>query len=203
MSHSEKTVKFIQILLVFIILITLLIVGYETVIMINPESLYAPVSTQEWACQKIAKDALLIQYGTSDERTIAVNELQNVLPYFEQTQQKIISANKSSSLSVIVRSGQANYVSIDTAAKKMLTTPNKLQLQIITDNEREFFLIQSQALSFIIQEQTAKYYTIFGVVFLGKLIIIISVSIELYLVHKLKGDKVLQNTQDEYPEDRR
>lgn len=203
MPHSEKILKFIRILLIFIILITVLIVGYETLIMINPESLYAPVSTQEWACQKIAKDALLIQYGSGDEKSNAVNELQNVLPYFEQTQQKIMAANKSPNLTELVKSGQPSYLSIDTAAKKMLNQPDKIQLQIITDNEREFFLTQTQALSLIIQEQTVKYYTIFAVIFFGKMIIIISAGIELYLVTKLKGDKEHQNAQDEYQEDRR
>ncbi len=202
MTHSEKILKSIRILLVFIILITLLIVGYETVIMINPDSLYAPVSTQEWACQKIMKDALLIEYGSSDEKATAVNELQNILPYFESTQQKIIQENKSANLSVILRSGQSQFISIDTAAHNMLTKPDTTQLKIITDNERDFFLVQTQALSLIIQEQTTKYYTIFSVILFGKMIIIISAGIELYFVQKLKGDKVLQNAPDEYPETR-
>ena len=173
MTHSEKILKSIRILLVFIILITLLIVGYETVIMINPDSLYAPVSTQEWACQKITKDALLIEYGSSDEKATAVNELQNILPYFESTQQKIIQENKSANLSVVLRSGQSQFISIDTAAHNMLTRPDATQVKIITDNERDFFLIQTQALSLIIQEQTAKYYTIFGVILFGKVIMIL------------------------------
>lgn len=202
MAHSEKILKFIRILLIFIILITLLIVGYETVIMINPDSLYAPVSTQEWACQKIVKDALLIEYGSSDEKAAGVNELQNLLPYFEQTQQRIFAANKSANLTLVLRGGQANFISIDTAARNMLTKPDKIQLQILTDNERVFFLTQSQALSVIIQEQTTKYYTIFGVILFGKMIIIITNGVGLYLVHKVKGDKVLQNAPDEYSEDR-
>lgn len=189
MTYSEKTRKFIRALLVFIILVVIVIIGYETLILTNVDTLYPTVSSQEWVSQRLAKDALLLEYGNGDGKTTALAEFQNSVPYFEQNEAKIASMSKSQAVSLLLRASQPSYVNIDTAARKILAEkpgdPNlSEQVQIILDNERVYFLARNQVVSLLVQEGTAKYWTIFSIIISGKLIIIVTCMIEMALLEK-------------------
>lgn len=98
--------------------------------------------------QRIAKNALILQYEPSD-RANALNELQNVLPNFETGQNLV--PRLPASTQTILNETNPDYIDIDTAAHKLINNPSAptdpLQVQIILQHERPYYLSVTQAVT--------------------------------------------------------
>jgi hypothetical protein len=187
-AYSSKLI--IRMLIISTMCLIVLIIGYETQLMATSDKTYQYVSAQEWASQRIVKDSLLLQYGSKEEKTQAVNEMQNMLPYFESNNAQINAAQHSDSIEVLLKSSNIDFIDIDTAAKKIVVKPDSTQLEIILDHERSYFLAYTQILSLLTEEIQNKVITIFSIIIGCKLLILGINSYLLYIVEKkiVKGD---------------
>jgi len=189
MIHSSRKIKTImRILITFTIALLALIIAYETTLVVYSNRTTAYVSSQEWISQRIAKDALLMQYGTADDKIQAVNELQNMLPHFEANQAHIVANPQPDAITTLIRSATVDYIDMDTAAKKLLVSPDKpadpVQIRIILDHERSFFLAYSQ-INTLVQQNNASYLMfIFSIIIGTKIVLIVTNSFLLFLLEK-------------------
>lgn len=102
---------------------------------------------QQSISQRIAKDALLLQYGTSSDKVQSISELQNMLPTWESDQRNLQNGNLPILSQTLLVSSNTNYVSIDMAVRAILQNPQTVdvaQLQIIKMQERPYFIAVSQ-----------------------------------------------------------
>jgi hypothetical protein len=188
MTHSRKIKAMMRIVIVFTITLIALIIAYETTLILNSNRTTAYVSAQEWVSQRIAKDALLMQYGTADDRVEAVNEMQNMLPYFESNQAHITASPQADAVATLIHSASVDYVDIDTAAKNLLassdTPADPVQVRIILDHERSFFLAYSQINMLVQQNNSAYLIFIFSIIIGAKIVLIGTNGVLLYLLEK-------------------
>jgi hypothetical protein len=188
MTHSRKIKAMMRIVIVFTITLIALIIAYETTLILNSNRTTAYVSAQEWVSQRIAKDALLMQYGTADDRVEAVNEIQNMLPYFESNQAHITASPQADAVATLIHSASVDYVDIDTAAKNLLassdTPADPVQVRIILDHERSFFLAYSQINMLVQQNNSAYLIFIFSIIIGAKIVLIGTNGVLLYLLEK-------------------
>lgn len=188
MIQSRKIKTIMRILILFTIALIALIIAYETMLVSSSSRTAVYVSAQQWVSQRIAKDALLMQYGTDDDRVEAINELQNMLPYFESNQAHIIANSQPDAIATLIRSATVDYVDIDTAAKKLLDAPDKpadpVQVRIILDHERSYFLAYSQ-INALVQQSNALYLIFILSIIIGvKIVLIATNSFLLFLLEK-------------------
>lgn len=188
MTHSKKIKAMMRIVIIFTITLLALIIAYETTLLVSGNRIASYVSAQEWVSQRIAKDALLMQYGTADDRVQAVNELQTMLPYFESNQAHITASPQVDAVATLIHSASVDYVDIDTAAKNLLATPDKpidpVQVRIILDHERSFFLAYSQINMLVQQNNSAYLIFIFSIIIGAKIVLIGTNGVLLYLLEK-------------------
>jgi hypothetical protein len=114
-------------------------------------------SMQRARVERIAKNALILaRQPTKDEASQAINEMQLVLPIWQQVQTGLQAGDSSlglpgrvpANIQLLMIQAQPDYISILTAAKKVLAgrvqSPDPIQAQIILDHERGYYLIMSQ-----------------------------------------------------------
>jgi hypothetical protein len=188
MTHSRKIKTIMRIIVIFTIALIVLIIGYETTLMVNSNRAYVYVSAQEWVSQRIAKDALVLQYGGVDDRTQAINELQNMLPYFEANHKQITGSNQPDTIETLIHASNVDYTDIDTAARKLLDAPDKpvdpVQVRIILDHERSYFLAYTQISALVLQNNASYILLIFSIIIGAKIFLIGTNSVLLYLLEK-------------------
>jgi hypothetical protein len=156
---------FTRVIVLCAIALVLIGAGFEAVPLSWDMGQIAQASQQGALAERIAKDALVMQYQT-DRRADAVNELQTTLPRFESNQAMLVSSLPPSAASVL-SSTAADYADIDVAAKKILNTPDKsadpVQAQIIQDHERDYFLSTSQVVNILKIQASARTIGLFVV----------------------------------------
>jgi len=140
---------FTRIIIISCIVLVLLLIGFESVPLYRDDTLMTSQVQQQGAIsQRIAKDVLLMEY-IPDRRADALNELQNVVPNFENGQ-KVVSTLPPSMQSFLMATNP-DFQDIDTAARKILSAPNastnSLQVAIILDHERNYYLSVSQTVA--------------------------------------------------------
>lgn len=173
---------FVRTMIAVTIGLLLLIAGFEYIPLAsgNDLQLLALFTSQEWLSQRIAKDALIMQYvtpatSTSPSHVQAVNELQNMLPAWESTQQTIKNSNLTVDIQVLFSSTSADYKDIDTAAQAIIAHPDQkadpIQVQIILDHERAYFVNAAQIVTILQQKASLRVAWLFGIeVTLGALL---------------------------------
>jgi hypothetical protein len=102
---------------------------------------------QSTRAQRIAKDALVMAYRSSDEHSQAVSEMQDTLPQLEAEQIQLRTL-MSPDAQLLVTESQPDYAAIDTAAQMLLAHPTDptdiTQVTIILEHERNYALTMSQ-----------------------------------------------------------
>jgi hypothetical protein len=188
MTHSKKIKAMMRIVIIFTITLLALIIAYETTLLVSGNRIASYVSSQEWVSQRIAKNALLLQYGTADDRVQAVNELQTMLPYFESNQAHITASPQPDAVATLIHSASVDYVDINTATKNLLassdTPADPVQVRIILDHERSFFLAYSQINMLVQQNNSAYLIFIFSIIIGAKIVLIGTNGVLLYLLEK-------------------
>lgn len=189
MIHSAKNIKTImRIIVIFTMVLLVLIIGYELTLLMNSNRTSAVVSSQEWISQRIAKDALLLQYGNADDKVQAVNELQTTLPRFESNHTQIATSTQPDTIKALIRTSTVDYTDIDTAAKKLLASSDKpadpVQVRIILDHERPYFLTYTQISALVQQYNTSYVILIFSIIIGAKIVLIGTNSVLLFLLEK-------------------
>jgi hypothetical protein len=189
MIHSAKNIKTVmRIIVTFTIVLLVLIIGYELTLLMNSNRTSAVVSSQEWISQRIAKDALLLQCGNADDKVQAVNELQTTLPRFESNHAQIATSTQPDTIKALIRASTVDYTDIDTAARKLLASSDKpadpVQVRIILDHERSYFLAYTQISALVQQYNTSYVILIFSIIIGAKIVLIGTNSFLLFLLEK-------------------
>ena len=143
----------------------------------NNDAILHYATLQQSISQRIAKDALILQYGPADNNAQAISELQNMLPTWESDQANLQNSNLPSTAQTLLISSTTNYVSIDVAVRAILAHPQTIdtvQTQIIHMQERPYFLAISQVANELQQQEYSSRITItvFGELAGGILIVI-------------------------------
>lgn len=200
MIHSGKIKTIMRIIVIFTMLLLVLIIAYEATLLMsgNPTARY--VSAQEWISQRIAKNALLMQYGTTDDKIKAVNELQTMLPTFEANHTQIVNSSQPDTIATLIHSASVDYVDIDIAARKLLASPadkpvDPIQVRIILDHERSYFLAYAQISNLMQQNNISYVLFIFSIIIGAKIVLIVTNGILLFLLEK----KVIVSQQEVSP----
>lgn len=138
--------------LVTMIVLLLLLAAFQAVWVTHGSAtpLLTQVGLQRTRSQRIAKDVLILAYRpSSEEKTLALNELQATLPLFQQTQAGLQAGDDSLGLPkrppqdvqfVLIQS-QLDYALFLNAAKMILAHPQQVdsaQVQIVLDQERSY-----------------------------------------------------------------
>jgi len=107
--------------------------------------------------ERIVKNTLILAYRASpDERAEAINELQNTLPTWEKVQTGLrngdaslgISPNLPTEVKLLLAKIQPNFVSLDTASRKVLdhhSPVDPVQIDIILQHSQLYYLTMAQA----------------------------------------------------------
>jgi hypothetical protein len=107
---------------------------------------------QGMRAQKIAKDALTLEYRPASAHIQAISEIQNTLPAWEKEQTQLVQTHNTD-IQTLLSQAQPDYVALDTAANKLLAHPDDTtQIQIILQHERNYSLIMNQV-SVLIQDR--------------------------------------------------
>ena len=152
-STPQKLRRMTRILLIACLAFLILLVGFETLpLHVDDDlALVAQSSTQGIISQRIAKDALLMQYGTTAERIQAVSELEIMLPIFESRQAILANDPTIRQVQPLLLSAKADFVSIDTAAHMLLSHADRsadpVQVQIILLHEPSYLFSMAQVTS--------------------------------------------------------
>lgn len=141
----------------------------------NTLNVFSTIALQRTLGQRVAKNALVLAYRSSpDERTEAISELQNVLPYWEKVQSGLRNGDPSlgipthlpPDISLLVAQSQPDYAYMDTAAHKVLAHPSPVdpvQIAIILQHDNAYFLDMVQITSLMqqhIQSAAQMYFII-------------------------------------------
>lgn len=157
--------NFTRIVVLCAITLVLIGAGFEAVPLSWDMGQISQASQQGALTERIAKDVLVMQYQP-DRRADAVNELQTTLPRFESNQATLNATLPPSTLSILT-STVADYTDIDTATKKILATPDRsadpVQVQIIQDHERDYFLSTSQIANVLKVQASGRAVWLFGI----------------------------------------
>lgn len=170
MVHRLKQFRnFVRTMIIttLIILVLLGVCQYAPLTSGNDLQVLAQVSSQQWAVQRIAKDAMLMQSGSAFQRIQAVNELQTTLPEWETTQRSIQGSALSVDVQVLFASTATDYTAIDTATKAILAHPDQAadptQVRIITDHTDPYFTTTSQIAAITQQRMLVRTQWLFGI----------------------------------------
>ncbi|SRR6266567_253938 len=163
----------------------------------NNDAILHYATLQQSISQRIAKDALILQYGPADNNAQAISELQNMLPTWESDQANLQNSNLSGTAQTLLISSTTNYVSIDAAVRAILAHPQTIdivQTQIIHMQERPYFLAISQVANELLQQEYSSRITItvFGELAGGILIVIkitFVVTVEVLARRYLKSEQ--------------
>jgi len=141
------------------LLVLLFIIQSTWVVFGSAANVMSQVGLQRAREQHLMKDVLVLTYRSSpQERSSALSELQDTLPLWEKTQQGLQVGDASLGLpghppeqvTVLLIQVQSDYIPILVALKTILARPEHpslLQVQILLDHERSYFLIMSAAVT--------------------------------------------------------
>lgn len=120
---------------------------------------------QQSLSQRIAKDALILQYDPTSDDAQAISELQNMLPTWESDQANLQNSNLPDSAQTLFISSTTNYVGIDAAVRAILTHPQNahVEAQIIHMQELPYFLAISQVANELQQQEYSSRNALFAI----------------------------------------
>jgi hypothetical protein len=199
----RKFRAFVRTMIIVTLLLLGLLAGFEYIPLAsgNDLQLLSLFSSQEWASQRITKDALIMAYLPIEQRTQAINEMQNQVPFFERNQAAIGTSNLSVDIQVLFTESSTDYTAIDTASHAILAHVDKaadpVEVAIITLHERDFFLGEMRVAAILQQKIQQRTIWLFGIE-VGLEIIIVGAEVwRLFAVERLMHAMVRQQVEKE------
>ena len=150
----------------------------------------------------IAKDVMILAYRPVTYHSQAINELQTVLPQFQQVQVGLLNGNvvlglpghPPDSVKVALLSTQSDYLAIVTAVSHLLahpdaTNPDPIQVEIVLQHERLYVGEMYQVISLLQQDaETRGTQLIFiKLTILGATGVTVVLKYSLFTRYALKG----------------
>lgn len=141
-------------ILAFIAVFTLMALLYVPLYVSNADTTLHYATQQQAISQRIAKDALILQYDGADG-TQAINELQNMLPSWESNQAALQNSHLTDPAQALFATTTSPYTSIDAAVHAILVHPANtgVEAAIIRNQERSYFLAISQVANNLQQQE--------------------------------------------------
>jgi hypothetical protein len=151
-------------------IVALILVGllalYETIPLTYQEAgIVNQIDAQAIRAQRIYSNALTLAYRPQEEHAQAVSEIQNTLPAWEREQSELQGLRLNEDMRVLVVQAQPDFVSIDTAARKLIAHPeDKIQVEIIAEHRRNYVLLMTQLSTLYSQRIPARvqWFVAFG-----------------------------------------
>lgn len=116
----------------------------------SPSNIMNQIGLQRARCERIEKDALILQYDTNQQdRSQALSELQDTIPPADKAQQALQTGDTSlrlprhppNNVILLVNQSNSDYIPIQVAANKIIanhTPVDPLQTQIIMAHEHSY-----------------------------------------------------------------
>jgi hypothetical protein len=161
MKQTKRQRIYIRIIVVFCVLLLLLLAGFQSIWVLagSASGIMNQTGLQRTRAQVIAKDALILASRPEDEHAQAINELQNILPRFEQAQRGLqngdaalqLPARVPDDVAPYVQATQSDFFAMDTAARKLLATADghvdSIQVDIVLAHEHDYSIAMSAVVS--------------------------------------------------------
>lgn len=163
--------------LAFMTIFTLMALLYVPLYVSNADTTLHYATQQQALSQRIAKDALLLQYGSPSDGVQAINELQNMLPSWESNQIALQNSHLSDPAQALFATTASPYVSIDAAARSILAHPASVivEVAIIRNQERGYFLAISQVANNLQQQEYDSKLSLF-IISEGMCVIVLAIK---------------------------
>ncbi len=165
LSTPEGFIAFVRIIetLAFAAVFAVMIFCAVPLTVSNNDAILRYATLQQTFSQRIAKDALILQYGSSSDSVSAISELQNMLPTWESNQRNLQNSNLPPLSQTLLVTSTANYVSIDAAMRAILLHPPNavIEVQIIHNQERPYFFAISQIADELQQQEYSSRQALF------------------------------------------
>lgn len=183
LSTPQGFLSFIRIIetLAFITVFAIMFFLAIPLTLSNTETILHYATLQQSLSQRIAKDALILQYDPTSDDVQSISELQNMLPTWESDQTNLQNSNLPDAAQALFLSSTTNYVGIDAAVRAILTHPQNahIEAQIIHMQELPYFLAISQVAN---ELQRQEYSSRNALVALGEITCVILLVIKTIFV---------------------
>lgn len=188
---ENRVWKMIQkiIFIVRIILLIGLFAFFLTPLFKQPLVTLNNASLQRARSERIAKDAMILQYRPASEWPQAISELQDTLPLWQQ-EQTSLAGFPDSQVQLLVLQSNGDYTAMTQATQNILDNSGKsmdpIQTSIIIAHEHNYEVTINQAYTLIQQD-----IAIQDVQFIGIELIIVILSIALTVFSRPKKSKII------------
>ena len=183
LSTPQGFLAFIRIIetLAFTAIIAIMIFQAIPLTFSNNDLILYYATQQRTISQRITKDALILQYGPASASSLAISELQNMLPTWESDQANLQNSNLPDTDETLVLSSATNYVGIDSAVHAILSHPQNapIEAQIIYMQERPYFLAISQVANELQQQEYSSRITL---TIIGEITCVVLIAIKAIFV---------------------
>lgn len=157
LKTPEGFLNFIRIIetLAFVAVFAIMIFQAIPLTLSNNDAILHYATLQQAISQRIAKNALILQYGPVEDNAQAISELQNMLPTWESDQANLQNSSLPDTTQTLLLSSTTNYVGIDAAIREILNHPQNapIEAEIIHMQERPYFLAISQIANQLQQQE--------------------------------------------------
>lgn len=158
----------------------------------------------------ISKDVMVLAYRPMTYHSQAINELQTVLPMFEQVQVGLLKGDASldlpgnppDSVRTALAVSQSDYLAIATAVNRLLThpdasTPDMIQVEIVLQHERLYVNEMYQVITLLQQDAEARKVQLIFIklTILGGTGVVVILKYSLFTQVALKRIQSLEETQ--------
>lgn len=182
-STPQGFLTFIRIIETFAFVAVFAIMIFQAIplTLSNNDAILRYATLQQAISQRIAKDALILQYGSAGDNALAISELQNMLPTWESNQANLQNSNLTDTEQTLLLSSMTNYVGIDSAVHAILAHPQNalIEAQIIHMQERPYFLTISQVAN---QLQQQEYSSRIALTVIGEITCVVLLAIKITFV---------------------
>jgi hypothetical protein len=183
----NKTIYRRLVFMIAMALLILLAVSQLLPLAYNVPMLVGQSALQGTRAQRIAKDALVLEYRPASEHAQAINEIQNSLPIWE-AQQSYLSTLQNSTVQTLMAQAQPDYLAIDTAARNLLAhTNDTTQTNIIIQHERNYTLVMNQ-LSQLIQDRIQEFKVDVIIIQISITVLELATVVGLFLLTRQRKD---------------
>lgn len=157
----------------------------------RPYDIINAANGQSARCERLVKDALLLEYvpaSMSAIRTIALSELQDGLPAFDAEETALLGLHRADLMAVVAQL-TSDYTPIHVALTSILAHADKpvdqLQVAILLQHERPYSIGITQLVTLALQDLDSIHQLIFtiAVVILAVLILVAGVDPFVMLSH--------------------
>jgi len=159
-------------------------------------------ASQKALVERLAKDALLIEDGTSDQHIQAINELQITLPRWQSNQNQLHASILPNDVNILFEATASDYTAINTALQTILENTDHpastidIEVAIVETHEQEYYVNMSQILSLLQNLWTSSINWLFGLECFLEALLLLGALFFLLTIERSSRVKLREKTRE-------